>query len=354
MKKSIFSTLILISMLISACGATNTPAPTAEPVTNEASFNTVTAEGTLLPASSAELAFAQGGVIDEILLQPRDKVNEGDVIARLIGIEAVQAELAAAELELAGAQKALNDLKNAGGADLAQAVIDLKDAKEEYDEAVDYLDYLRNSKKVPQTETRRYLVQRWNGYMYQIKTKHFKGPAPEDWTIEAENDLALHKAELDTAQRTYDRLKGGVDADQLPVLEARLIAAKAHAVAAEAALELYELRAPFDGILLRLDLEISEAVTPTQPIAFLADTSRWIVETKDLAEIDAAKVSIGDPVTVKLDAFPDEAFPGKVTEIDPVGREYLGDMTYKVTILLDEPDPQFLWNMTATVNINVE
>jgi HlyD family secretion protein len=190
--------------------------------------------------------------------------------------------------------------------------------------------------------------------MYQIKTKHFKGPAPEDWTIEAENDLALHKAKLDTAQRTYDRLKGGVDTDQLPVLEARLIAAKAHAVAAEAALELYELRAPFDGILLRLDLEISEAVTPTLPIAFLADTSRWIVETKDLAEIDAAKVSIGDPVTVKLDAFPDEAFPGKVTEIDPVGREYLGDMTYKVTILLDEPDPQFLWNMTATVNINVE
>ncbi len=46
-----------------------------------------------------------------------------------------------------------------------------------------------------------------------------------------------------------------------------------------------------------------------------------------------------------------EEFQGTVTEIDPVGREYLGDMTYKVTLTLDEADPRFLWNMTATVNI---
>ena len=32
---------------------------------------------------------------------------------------------------------------------------------------------------------------------------------------------------MDAAQRAYDRLKGGVDADQLAVLEARLDAARA-------------------------------------------------------------------------------------------------------------------------------
>jgi hypothetical protein len=46
-----------------------------------------------------------------------------------------------------------------------------------------------------------------------------------------------------------------------------------------------------------------------------------------------------------------EEFRGTVSEIDPVGREYLGDMTYKVTITLEKPDPRFLWNMTAIVNI---
>ena len=354
MKTKLFSIVLLLALFTAACGTANTPAPTAEPEVDPPSRSVATAEGTLLPAPSVELAFAQGGVVSEILAQPGETLAAGDVIGRLIGLETVQAELAAAQLELASARKALNDLQNAGDIELAQTAVDLKDAREEYDEAVDYLDYLLDAKKVPQTETRRVLMQSWKGYFYVTKTKHFKGPAPQDWIIEAENDLALDKARMEELQRTYDRLKGGVDAEQLPVLEARLNAALANVTAAEAALELYELRAPFDGVLLSLDLTVGESVAPTLPIAFLADTSHWTVETKDLAEIDVANVALGDQATILLDAFPGEEFKGTVTEIDPVGREYLGDMTYKVTITLDEADSRFLWNMTATVNIDVD
>jgi hypothetical protein len=59
-------------------------------------------------------------------------------------------------------------------------------------------------------------------------------------------------------------------------------------------------------------------------------------------------------VIVKLDALPDEEFPGTVTAIDPVGKEHLGDMTYKVTVTLEKVDPRFLWNMTATVDIDAK
>ena len=62
---------------------------------------------------------------------------------------------------------------------------------------------------------------------------------------------------------------------------------------------------------------------------YIADTSRWTVETKDLAEVDIARVSLGQNALIKLDAFPGEEFTGKVTAIDPVGVEYLGDMTYR-------------------------
>jgi multidrug efflux pump subunit AcrA (membrane-fusion protein) len=351
MKKTSLSTLVLIAVLLTACGTANTPAVTAEPEVEPTRLSTVTAEGTLLPALSVELAFAQGGVVSEIMAQSGETLAAGDVIAQLIGLETVQAELAAAQLELASAQKALSDLQNAGSTELAQTAIDLKDSQEDYDEAVDYLDYLKDEDKVPQTQTQRFIIQNWKGYEYRVKTKHFKGPAPEDWIIEAENDLALKKAEMDDLQRAYDRLKGGVDVEQLPILEARLSAAYANVTAAEAALELYELRAPFDGVLLSLDLTVGESVAPTLPIAFLADPSVWTVETKDLAEIDVANVALGGKVTIELDSFPEEEFEGAVTEIDPVGREYLGDMTYKVTITLAEADPRFLWNMTATVNI---
>ena len=43
-----------------------------------------------------------------------------------------------------------------------------------------------------------------------------------------------------------------------------------------------------------------------------------------------------------------------MTAIDPVGREYLGDMTYQITITLDEVDPLFYWNMTATITVVME
>jgi multidrug resistance efflux pump len=232
-------------------------------------------------------------------------------------------------------------------------VIRLKELQEDYDRAEDYLTYLQTNQYVPQAnrEVKRKQSQQL-GFYYEYKYTFFKGPASRDMILEAENDLALHQAELDMAQHDHDLLKDGPDAEQLPVLEARLNAARANVAAAEAAMELYELRAPFSGELLSIDLAVGETALPMMPVAFVADTTRWIVKTKDLAEIDVANVSLGDSATVKLDAFANEEFPGNVTEINPVGIEYLGDMTYKVTITLDESDPRFLWNMTATVTVN--
>src|SRR5512134_2573153 len=166
MKKTSLFTLVLIAVLLTACGTANTPAPTVAPEVEPTRLSTVTAEGTLLPAPSVELAFAQGGVVSTILAQPGETLAAGDVIAQLIGLETVQAELATARHELASSKKALNDLQNAGNAELAQTAIDLKDAQEDYDEAVDYLDYLEDEDKVPQTQTQRFIIQNWKGYEY--------------------------------------------------------------------------------------------------------------------------------------------------------------------------------------------
>jgi multidrug resistance efflux pump len=160
---------------------------------------------------------------------------------------------------------------------------------------------------------------------------------------------------LEVSRQNQARLdEQNLDPEKLAAAEARLAAATAHVTAAEAALAPYELRAPFAGTVLSFDAKIGEAAIPGLPVAYLANTATWTVETKDLAEIDIARVAPGQPATVKLDAFPGEEFPATVTAIDPVGQEYLGDMTYKVTLTLDQADARFLWNMTATVNIAVK
>jgi HlyD family secretion protein len=298
------------------------------------------AEGRLEPVRFAEIAFTASGVISEVLVQDGDAVKKGQPLIRLG--DASDTNFASAQLELVSAQQAMNDLTNAAGTDLAQAIIELKDAQEAYEKADNYLIYLQNEKKVPQTETRSFLIQNWKGYEYRTKTKHFKGPAPEDWIIEAENDLALKKAELDNAQRTYDRLKDGADAEQLAVLEARL-------QAAEAGLAAFSVIAPFDGVVAELNAKAGNSINAGEVAVTIADFSSWLIETTDLTEIDVVKLSEGQPVTVTLDAIPGETFNGMIESISQTYEEKQGDIVYTVTVALENSHPSLRWGMTAVV-----
>jgi multidrug efflux pump subunit AcrA (membrane-fusion protein) len=340
MKHILVIVLIGLGLLIAACSAGAAATPTAEAVPTVIADSTIIAEGRLEPVSYAEIAFTGNGRISDVLVEEGQQVKKGDELIHLG--DASDTQYAAARIELISAEKALNDLANTAGTDLAQAVIDLKDAREEFDRAENYLDYLQNASKVPQTETRSYLVQTWRGYEYRTRTKHFKGPAPQDWIIEAENDLALKKAELDAAQRAYDRLKDGADAEQLAVLEARLSAA-------EAGLAAFSVIAPFDGVVADLPAKVGSSINAGEPAVTVADFSEWLVKTTDLTEIDVVALTEGQPVTVTLDAIPGTELVGTILSIGQTYAENQGDIVYEVTILLSDTHPAMRWGMTAAV-----
>jgi multidrug resistance efflux pump len=341
MKHKLLVPFIGLSLLLAACAPSNQAAiATPEAIPTVVADSTIIAEGRVEPIRYAEIAFTAGGIISGVLVEEGQAVKKGDPLIRL-GDES-DTNYAAAQLELVSAQKALNDLQNSAGNDLAQAVIDLKDAQEEYNDAANYLHYLQNSQKIPQTETRRFLISTWRGYEYRLNTKNFKGPAPEDWIIEAENDLALKKANLETAQRTYDRLKGGVDADQFPVLEAQLNAAKARVAS-------FSVLAPFDGVVADLNAKLGNSINAGEPAVTVADFSYWLVNTTDLTEIDVVELAENAPVLVTLDAIPDMELKGTISSIGQTYSENQGDIVYDVTILLTDIDPAMRWGMTAAV-----
>ena len=332
---------ISLSLLLAACSAGPAASATPEATPTVVAESTIIAEGRLEPVRFAEIAFTASGRVSDILVAEGQQVAKGEELIRLG--DASDTQYAAAQLELVSAKKALTDLNNTAGTDFAQAVIDLKEAQEEYDDALDYLDYLQNADKVPQTITRNYLVQTWRGYEYRSKTKHVKGPAPQDWIIEAENDLALKKAERDAAQRAYDRLKGGADVEQLAVLEARL-------EAAEAGLAAFSVIAPFDGVVADLNAKLGGSINAGESAVTIADFSQWLVKTTDLTEIDVVNLEEGQPVTVTLDAIPDQELSGEILSIGQTFAENQGDVVYEVTILLNDTLPNMRWGMTAAVN----
>jgi multidrug efflux pump subunit AcrA (membrane-fusion protein) len=68
-------------------------------------------------------------------------------------------------------------------------------------------------------------------------------------------------------------------------------------------------------------------------------------------ENDVGYVSVGQPVTVKVDALPEVIFTGHVAQIEAQGVLYRGDVAFPVIIALDTPSPALLWGMKAVVEI---
>ncbi len=333
-------TLTILALTMAACGAAPTATTEATPIPLVIADDTIIAEGRVEPIQYAEIAFNASGAVSEVLVKEGQAVKKGEPLIRL-GDES-DTNYAAAQLELVTAQQAWDDLVNSRGADFAQAVIELKDAKEASDKAYQYLVYLQNDKRIPQTESRRVLTNTPFGYNYEIKTKSFTGPAPEDWLVEAENDLALKKAELEKAQLAYDRLKDGPDASQLPLLEARLNAAKAGVAA-------FSVIAPFDGVVTELNAKTGSSINAGEIAVTIANISKWTVITTDVTEIAVVNLKEGQPVTVKLDAIPDAELNGEILSIGQGYTENQGDVVYEVTIILTEQDPVMRWGMTAVV-----
>ncbi|MBL9078161.1 MAG: efflux RND transporter periplasmic adaptor subunit [Planctomycetes bacterium] len=90
----------------------------------------------------------------------------------------------------------------------------------------------------------------------------------------------------------------------------------------DAQLERTLVRAPFAGIIAEVNGEVGEFVTPspvgipTPPAVDLIDDGAPYV-TAPIDEIDAARVQVGMPARVTLDAFADRTFVGRVRRIAP-------------------------------------
>jgi multidrug resistance efflux pump len=339
MKHTLFIILIALALLFTACSPAATA--TSEVIPTVIADSTIIAEGRVEPVRDAEITFTAGGLVSEVLVEEGQTVKKGELLIRLGGES--DSNYAAAQYEVVSAQKALNDLIKDSEADLAQAVIDLKQAQEDHEKAETYLHYLQTSKKVPQPETFVYYIKRGKGYEVRLRTHHYRGPAPASWITQAENEVALKKAELEKAQNKVDRMKEtGVDTNELAVLKARLEAAKAEVAA-------FEITAPFDGMVAEMNAKAGSSIRAGEVAVALADFSNWMVNTTDLTEIDVVELTENEPVIVTLDALPSVELKGTILAIGQTFVEDQGDITYEVTVQLNETHPAVRWGMTARV-----
>jgi len=130
----------------------------------------------------------------------------------------------------------------------------------------------------------------------------------------AERDAAV--SELRAAQQR-ELAERAMIANESPVLQA-----EAALKEAELALEHATITAPFDGSIGRKSVEPGANVSPGQPLfALAAQSGTWI--SANFKETQVGRMHVGDPVEIRVDAYPDRVLRGHVQSISPAtGAKY--------------------------------
>lgn len=169
-------------------------------------------------------------------------------------------------------------------------------------------------------------------------------------------EVALARQQMEDAELQVDKLEAGRDPLDEERREARIASAESRITAAETALEAArlgvadtELRAPFNGVVVGLNVDAGEEVSPRQFVMSLADTSEWELVTVDLDELSVVNLSEGDSVEVSFDALPELEMSGTISRVSRFGEEIQGSVTYAADIRLSGTDPRLRWGMTASI-----
>ncbi len=298
---------------------------------------TVGATGSVRSAQSATLAWQTTGTVDQVNVKVGDAVRKDDVLATLAQ-GSVPQNVIQAEANLVAAQKALQDASSSTAS--AQAAIDLQKAKDAYKKAYDYRLSLNGKQWIEEVRIR------YIGGQQVPEIIWHKGYVDSDTIRDADNTLALRKSQLDDAQRTFDRLKNGPNADDVA-------AAQANVDAAQATLNMARIIAPIDGTVTQAGPLPGDQVAVGN-LAFRVDDLSVLLLDVEVSEVDINSVAVNQPATITLDAIPDKTFNGVVQEVSQAGDTTSGAVNFTVTVRMTDPDPQVKPGMTAAVNIIVE
>jgi RND family efflux transporter MFP subunit len=159
----------------------------------------------------------------------------------------------------------------------------------------------------------------------------------------------ISRSALDTAKARLDRSQALVASAQ-----ANLNASMANARNAQVAVDYTEIRAPFDGVILSKSANVGDLVTPFSSatdskgaVVTMADMSTLEVEA-DVSESSLAKVHVGQPAEIVLDAMPDIRFRGHISRMVPTVDRAKATVMTKVSF--DDIDPRVLPEMSAKVS----
>jgi len=108
--------------------------------------------------------------------------------------------------------------------------------------------------------------------------------------------------------------------------------------------------APYDGIVLSSGYSLGEYASPG--MAAISVVSSDFVIKAEVNETDIASLKTGQEAVIRLDAYYDSEFYGKITRISPISGNIGGVVSFEITVEPEkENSPELLYGMSASLDI---
>jgi RND family efflux transporter MFP subunit len=318
--------------------------------------------GTLIASDEVSLAFKTSGEVTELNVAVGDKVNAGDILAKvddneaqvaytqakrslneltsLSAIASARSTIATAMTDLSDAQSHLMyvispqvynaELLVAGKEQAvkdAQAVVDansssteakakLQTSQDELKSAQEKLkktQYYYETTYVPETFTE----TQCSGAGPTRNCKESTYKPTEATVLEARAAVTAAQATWNEAQYLYNILTGGeVPEDATGSGLTEIENAKLAVETAKANLEGASIVSPISGTVMSIDVSVGDTVNSGTVVITVANLEKPYLEIY-LDESDWANIQVGYETEVTFDILPDKTFSGIVTEVDP-------------------------------------
>jgi HlyD family secretion protein len=165
------------------------------------------------------------------------------------------------------------------------------------------------------------------------------------WATQSNSDLASLVSAVNGIESSANSLTNLTNgADMLDVEAAQLSVEQA-----QRAYDNYFIRAPYDGIIGRIPVNVYGQAGGSTVMATIIGQQK--IASISLNEVDAAKVKSGQTVMITFDAIDNLNATGTVEQIDQVGTVTQGVVSYAVKILIDTTDPRIKPGMSVNTTI---
>lgn len=280
------------------------------------------------------LAFRQSDRILEMLAEEGDRVQKGQVLARLDTRE-LKLQLQRLNAEIAAQQSTVDKLHNGTRPEeIRQAEGNLRQAQAAAEHAAG---------------------------VYQRKRDIYTSIAgiSQQELDNAYHDMEAKQATMSVAEAALQEAKAGPRQEDIAGAEAGLQALRNEQLRYIYLLSQYELQAPDDGVIRSRLLEAGDMASPSRPVFKLSlPGKKWV--RAYVPEKELGRVYEGQQARVYIDSLPGKAIDGQVGYISGTAEftpkhvqteELRTSLVYEVRVYVDDADNVLRLGMPATVRI---